>query len=65
MKMNWSSRRGSASQVAGGRRPKTRTQTLLSDLEDLMKESTASDPMSLLKWKYKSTYAIAGELQLK
>jgi len=30
-----------------------------------MKESTAGDPMSLLKWTYKSTYAIADELQLK
>jgi len=37
----------------------------MNDLEEIMKESTASDPMSLLKWTYKSTYAVAEELQLK
>ena len=35
------------------------------NLEDIMKESTAGDPMSLLKWTHKSTYAIAEELRLK
>jgi transposase len=51
----------------GGGRKKAENNdpTLLSDLEDIMKESTAGDPMSLLKWTYKSTYAIAEELQLK
>jgi len=37
----------------------------MSHLEDIIKESTSGDPMSLLKWTYKSTYAIAEELQLK
>ena len=37
----------------------------MNHLEDIMKESTSGDPMSLLKWTHKSTYAIAEELQLK
>jgi transposase len=49
----------------GRKRAENREPTLLSDLEDIMKESTAGDPMSLLKWTHKSTYAIAEELQLK
>ena len=49
----------------GRKRVKEREPTLMSDLEDIMKESTAGDPMSLLKWTYKSTYAIAEELQSK
>ncbi|MCX6678510.1 MAG: ISAzo13 family transposase [Methanothrix sp.] len=50
----------------GGRKKAKNTDpALMSDLEDIMKESTAGDPMSLLKWTYKSTYAIAEELQLK
>jgi len=49
----------------GRKRAKEREPTLMSDLEDIMKESTAGDPMSLLKWTYKSTYAIAEELQSK
>jgi len=51
----------------GGRRKKAENKdlTLMNHLEDIMKESTAGDPMSLLKWTYKSTYAIADELQLK
>ena len=37
----------------GGRKKVKNTDpTLMSDLEDIMKESTAGDPMSLLKWTY-------------
>lgn len=49
----------------GRKRAENREPTLLNDLEDIMKESTAGDPMSLLKWTHKSTYAIAEELKLK
>jgi len=51
----------------GGGRKKAENKdlTLTNHLEDIMKESTAGDPMSLLKWTYKSTYAIAEELQSK
>jgi transposase len=49
----------------GRKRAENREPTLLSDLEGIMNESTAGDPMSLLKWTHKSTYAIAEELQLK
>jgi len=49
----------------GRKKAENREPTLLSDLEDIMKESTSSDPMSLLKWTHKSTYAIAKGLQLK
>jgi len=49
----------------GRKKAENKDPTLLSDLEDIMKESTAGDPMSLLKWTYKSTYAIAEELKLK
>jgi hypothetical protein len=49
----------------GRKKAENRDPTLMSHLEDIMKESTSGDPMSLLKWTYKSTYAIADELQLK
>ena len=49
----------------GRKRPENREITLLSDLEVIMKESTSGDPMSLVKWTHKSTYAIAEERQLK
>ena len=49
----------------GRKRAENREPTLLSDLEGIMNESTAGDPMSLLKWTHKSTYAIAEELQSK
>ena len=49
----------------GRKRVADREPSLLSDLEEIMEESTAGDPMSLLKWTYKSTYAIAEELRLK
>ena len=44
----------------GGRKKGERKDpTLMCDLEDIMKESTSGDPMSLLKWTYKSTYPIS------
>ena len=49
----------------GRKRAENRDPNLRSDLDDIMKESTAGDPMSLLKWTYKSTYAISEELRLK
>jgi transposase len=49
----------------GRKRAENREPNLMSDLDDIMKESTAGDPMSLLKWTYKSTYAISEELRLK
>jgi len=36
---------------------------ILKDLEKIMDENTAGDPMSLLKWTNKSTYKIAEELE--
>jgi len=50
---------------AGRKKAEARDPTLINHLEDIMVESTAGDPMSLLKWTYKSTYAIAEELRLK
>lgn len=38
---------------------------LVDDLERIMDENTAGDPMSFLKWTNKSTYKIAEELKLK
>ncbi|KAF5416141.1 MAG: hypothetical protein C5S48_03910 [Candidatus Methanogaster sp.] len=35
---------------------------IVEDLETIMDENTAGDPMSLLKWTNKSTYKIAKEL---
>lgn len=35
------------------------------DLEDIMDENTAGDPMSALKWTNKSTYNVADELRKK
>ena len=51
----------------GGGRKKAEDKdlTLMNDLEEITKETTEADLMSLLKWTYKSTYAIAEELQLK
>jgi transposase len=50
---------------AGRKKAEARDPTLINHLEDIMVESTAGDPMSFLKWTYKSTYAIAEELRLK
>ena len=49
----------------GRKKAEDKDPTLMNDLEEIMKESTTGNPMSLLKWTYKSTYAIAEELQLK
>lgn len=49
----------------GRKKAEDKDPTLINHLDDIMKESTAGDPMSLLRWTYKSTYAIADELQLK
>ena len=49
----------------GRKRAENREPNLMNDLDEIMKESTAGDPMSLLKWTYKSTYAISEELRLK
>ena len=37
---------------------------ILIDLEAIMDENTAGDPMSSLKWTNKSTYSIADELKI-
>jgi len=50
---------------AGRKRVEVRDPIVIDDLEAIISESTAGDPMSLLKWTYKSTYAIAEELRLK
>ena len=49
----------------GRKRVADRELNLINELEETMKESTAGDPMSLLKWTNKSTYTIAEELQSK
>jgi len=49
----------------GRKRVADREPNLRSDPEKIMEESTAGDPMSLPKWTYKSTYAIAEELRKK
>jgi hypothetical protein len=38
---------------------------IVEDLEAIMGENTAGDPMSFLKWTCKSTYKIADELNLR
>jgi hypothetical protein len=38
---------------------------ILKDLETIMDENTAGDPMSNLKWSNKSTYSVANELRLR
>ena len=51
----------------GGGRKKVeiKDQKLIGDLEKIMDENTAGDPMSFLKWTNKSTYRIAEELNLQ
>ena len=51
----------------GGGRKKiaTKNPEIVEDLEAIMDENTAGDPMSLLKWTSKSTYKIAEELNLR
>ena len=49
----------------GGGRKKVeiKDETLIPDIEKIMDEKTAGDPMSMLKWTNKSTYTIADELK--
>ena len=49
---------------AGRKKAEIKDLTLKEHIEKIMNESTACDPMSLLKWTYKSTYSIADELSL-
>ena len=50
-------------QPGGGRKPLTASDpSLLRDLERILEENTAGDPMSLLRWSSKSTTQIAQEL---
>jgi hypothetical protein len=49
--------------VGGGRKAvEARDPAILSDLARLMEETTAGDPMSLLKWSQKSTYQLQKDL---
>lgn len=50
---------------AGRKKAEIKDLTLKEHIEEIMNESTAGDPMSLLKWTYKSTYAIADKLRLR
>ena len=55
---------GRIRQVGGGRKPLEESDPQLSHLlRRIMDETTAGDPMSLLKWTSKSTYQIRDELQ--
>lgn len=51
----------------GGGRKRTdiKSPKIVEDIEAIMGENTAGDPMSLLKWTCKSTYKIADELNLR
>lgn len=52
-----------ARRPSGGRKPSEQVDpSLVSDLEMLMGETTAGDPMRLLKWTTKSARSIAEEL---
>lgn len=52
--------------VGGGRKKAEQVDPALRrDLEAIMDENTAGDPMSLLKWTHKSTYQIRDELLRK
>lgn len=50
---------------AGRKKLTTKNYQILKDLETIMDENTAGDPMSNLKWSNKSTYSIANELRLR
>src|SRR5947209_14580177 len=55
---------GRIRQVGGGRKPLEEQDPQLSQmLRRIMDETTAGDPMSLLRWTSKSTYQIRDELQ--
>lgn len=47
----------------GRKRIEIKDSNIMKDLEKIMNENTAGDPMSLLKWTNKSTYLIAKELK--
>ena len=50
----------------GGRKKiKEKDPQVVNDLEAIMDETTAGDPMTYLKWTHKSTYAICDELRKK
>ncbi|MBI4181682.1 MAG: ISAzo13 family transposase [Candidatus Aenigmarchaeota archaeon] len=51
----------------GGGRKKVKdiNPRMVKELEKMMEEHTAGDPMSTLKWTYKSSYKLAGELMIK
>ena len=52
--------------LGGGRkRTDIKSPKIVEDLEAIMGENTAGDPMSFLKWTCKSTYKIANELNLR
>jgi hypothetical protein len=52
--------------TGGGRkRADIKNPKIVEDLEAIMDENTAGDPMSFLKWTSKSTYKIADELNLR
>nr|AAU83116.1 transposase [uncultured archaeon GZfos26F9] len=52
--------------TGGGRkRADIKNPKIVEDLEAIMDENTAGDPMSFLKWTCKSTYKIADELNLR
>lgn len=54
---------GRLRQPGGGRKKLEATDsTLMADLERLMEEATAGDPMSHWRWTHKSTASIAAEL---
>lgn len=48
---------------AGRKRIEIKDLKIIEDLEKIMRENTAGDPMSYLKWTNKSTYIIADELK--
>lgn len=50
---------------AGRKKLIDKNHQILKDLETIMDENTAGDPMSNLKWSNKSTYSIANELRLR
>ena len=50
---------------AGRKKLTDKNHQILKNLETIMNENTAGDPMSNLKWSNKSTYSIANELGLK
>jgi hypothetical protein len=42
----------------GRKKAEIKDETLIPDIEKIMDEKTAGDPMSMLKWTNKSTYTI-------